>query len=127
MAYVHQVKNTRRKADLRAKRGIFVGYPDQQRGWIVLGLLLKAIKILASDIAVPSTMGEASISEFAITLSEIWSLRSSSSSSGPRRRPTQQMSLRSHWAGSHSSAVLDESWFLEEMTTINDEECQEWH
>ena len=36
VAYVHKVKTTRRKAELRAKRGIFVGYPEGQKGWIVL-------------------------------------------------------------------------------------------
>ena len=34
--YVHKVKTTRRKAELRAKRGIFVGYPESRKGWIVL-------------------------------------------------------------------------------------------
>ena len=32
----NEAKTTRRKAELRAKRGIFVGYPEGQKGWIVL-------------------------------------------------------------------------------------------
>lgn len=36
IAYVHLPKGMRKKADLRARRGIFVGYSENQKGYIVL-------------------------------------------------------------------------------------------
>ena len=36
VAYVHHPSDARKKPDMRATRGIFVGYPEHKKGWIVL-------------------------------------------------------------------------------------------